>query len=406
MAMSEKSAQPIKRVRRTARSGSIQQTVQTTTEAVEEAVVSARQASRSFAWRSASNRDVIAFLRQLILLLEAGTPLLKALRILSGRGRSGAIRALVGDIASSVESGTALWQAFERHPHEFETVFVNMVKASEASGNLVPVLKRLADHREHRALIKRKVQFALVYPIVVFVACAAVIILMSTYVVPAFEDMFAKLQHPLPWYTQDFIAFTNFIRDFWLWGLVALFGLGVIYKIAVLNPTMRYVADYCKLKIPVVGGILQGLSIVEMTRGLSMLLKSGMSMLVTLDLVRNTISNRAVANSLIRVRDSVESGGGFEEPLRRESGVVPPVVTDMLVTGEESGQIDKIAEHIANTYDEEVNMRVNALGEFIQPVITVIIGGFVLALALVLFVPLVDMVQSLGSTSGGGGDGF
>ena len=403
MAMTEKSAQPIKRVRRTARSGSVQQGAQTTNEAVAEVVSTAQRASRSFAWVSTVRySDITLFLRQLILLLEAGTPILKALRTLSARGRGAGIRALVGDIASSVESGTALWQAFERHPRNFETVFVNLVKASEASGNLVPVLKRLADSRDRRQMLLRKVRFALTYPTILIAACIGVIILMSKFVIPSFMDIIDKLDVQILAFTQYFVNTTNFISDWWLMWLVAPVLFFIVYKIAVtFSPGARYWADFLKLRIPVIGSILRAYAVVEMTRGLAMLLKSGMSMLVTLDLVRTTISNKAFAEALVKVRASVESGGGFETPLREQEGTIPGVVTDMLVTGEESGQMDQIAEHIANTYEEEVNLRVANLGEIIQPIVTIFIGVFVLMLAFAIFVPLLEMINNLQGQAGG-----
>jgi len=135
---------------------------------------------------------------------------------------------------------------------------------------------------------------------------------------------------------------------------------------------------------------------------MSLLLRSGLSMMVTLDLVRSNIHNTAVSNVMQHVRDSVERGEGIEEPLRRASGVIPPVVTDMLVTGEESGQLDQIAEHIADTYEEEVNITLGSIGELMQPIMTVFIGIVVGLLFLALFVPMVDMMQTLTNQTGGG----
>jgi type IV pilus assembly protein PilC len=152
--------------------------------------------------------------------------------------------------------------------------------------------------------------------------------------------------------------------------------------------------------MPIVGVILRKNAIVEMTRTLALLLKSGLSMMSTLDLVRNAIHNRAVAQSLQYMRDSVERGGGLEQPLRQSSDVIPPVVADMLVTGEESGRLDSIAEQIADTYEEEVNISLSTLGEALQPILTIFLGAVVVLVMLAVFIPLVNMINSLGAGAG------
>jgi len=178
-------------------------------------------------------------------------------------------------------------------------------------------------------------------------------------------------------------------------------GLVALYKLwYVQNPVRRLAADRMKLRMPILGPILRKNAIVEMTRTLALLLKSGLSMMSTLDLVRNAIHNRAVAQSLQYMRDSVERGGGLEQPLRQSSDVIPPVVADMLVTGEESGRLDSIAEQIADTYEEEVNISLSTLGEALQPLLTVFLGAVVVLVMLAVFIPLVNMINSLGAGAG------
>lgn len=342
--------------------------------------------------------DVTVFLRQLIMMLDAGTPILRALKTLSKRGERAAARALVADIAGYVEQGNTLWQAFDRHPRYFDSVFVSLIKAAEASGTLTTVLRRMVEYREKRELMTKRVRGAMIYPVVLLIACMGVLWLLTYFVVPEFKAMFEKAGLDIPNYTQVFLNISDVIASkFWV-PIAALIVLAVIYNVWwVRNPLRRLRSDRVKLMLPVVGKILHKNAIVEMTRTMALLLRSGLSMMATLDLTRAAIHNRAVAEALQGVRDSVEQGGGLEEPLRRASGVIPPVVTDMFVTGEETGRVDAIAEQIAAVYEEEVEIAVGTIGELIQPIFTVIIGLAVMGLFFCLFLPLVSMIEQISS---------
>ncbi|MBP8129514.1 MAG: type II secretion system F family protein [Candidatus Hydrogenedentes bacterium] len=346
------------------------------------------------------HHDVTVFLRQLILLLEAGTPILKSLQTLSRRGERASVRALVGDIAEYVEGGNPLWQAFDRHPRHFDTVFVNLIKASEASGTLVPVLKRVASYREEREILRKRVRGAMAYPVILVFACFGVLLLLTKFTIPQFEAMFEQQQAKLPAFTQAFLGAATWFSNWWWLLVIAAVLVAVVYRAwYVRNPLRRMTADYLKLRLPVLGPIIHKNAIVEFTRTMALLLKSGLPMMATLELTRNAIHNSAVANSLQRIRDSVEQGGGLEEPMRASSKVIPSVVTDMFVTGEESGRVDEVAEQIAETFDEEVRIAVNTLGELLQPILTLIIGFVVIALFIALFLPIIFMVSE---ASGGG----
>lgn len=340
--------------------------------------------------------DVTHFLRQLIMLIEAGTPILRALQALSERGERAATRALVTDIAMFVESGNPLWQAFDRHPRYFDSVFVNLIKASEASGNLVPVLRRVVDYREDRELLTKRVRGAMWYPGLLVLACVGVLILLTNFVVPEFEEMFAKANLEVPPLTQQFLFWSNVFAVYWWLPFLVAVAIGVVYKAwFVRHPVRRLWADRWKLKIPVMGPILHKNAIVELTETLGMLLRSGVSMMAALDLTRSAIHNRAVAQVLQAMRDSVEQGGSLEPPMRASAGVIPEVVADMFVTGEETGRVEAVCAQISKVYEEEVKIAVSTLGEALQPIFTVIIGVVVMFLFVALFLPLVSMVNQI-----------
>lgn len=355
-----------------------------------------------FSTTSVKRDDIIVALRQLIMLLDAGTPILASLQTVTQRAGTRGTRALFKDITNHVESGNALWQAFERHPALFDSVFINLIKSSEASGTLVDVLRRQVQYWERREMFARRVRRAMWYPVMLIIVCAAVLVLFSKIVLPEFEallNQFAEQSgQELHWFTKAYMTNVERVTDpvsllIFIGVIVVLF---ILYRLFVMNPLNRLRVDRLKLMIPKLGpAIIRKFAIVEMTRSLALLLRSGLSIMVTLDLVRRSIHNQAVARVLQRVRDSVEQGAGIEQPLRQAPGVVPPVVTDMLVTGEESGQLDQIAEHIAETYEEEVNIALEGLGDLILPVLTIIIGAFVMLTVLAFFIPLIGMIQQI-----------
>lgn len=406
--MAEKGTEGIKRVRRS-KKPKAQSIAEIVKEQEKEVVSRTRESLEQvdgkggvFAiWRSGIKyQEITDFLRQLIMLLESGTPLLKSLKTLAQRSQNEALRSMISDLAIYVEEGNPLWQAFDRYPQYFDTVFVSLIKASEASGTLTTVLQRLVDYRQRRELLRRKVRGALLYPIVLVIACLAVLLLLTNFVVPQFRDMYERQNITIPRATEIFFQVSDWIRVWWWLPIVLVLILVIIYQLwFIRNPLRRLAVDRLKLRIPIIGKIIHKYAIVEMMRTWSLLLRSGLSMLTSLDLTRNAIHNLAVAQSLQTLRDSVERGVGLEAPLRASADVIPPVVADMLITGEESGALDKIAEQIAEIYDNEVQIAVNALGEALQPVFTVIIGLIVVTLFISLFYPMISMIEQISNAS-------
>ena len=344
--------------------------------------------------------DVTLFLRQFIMLLESGTPILRSLRSLANRADNHAIKGLINDIALYVEGGNTLWQAFDRHPRYFDSVFVNLIKASEACGTLTTVLRRLVGYRESRELLRKRVRGAMIYPVLLIIACVGALFVITSFVVPVFADFFSRADMATPASTRLLIQLSALLRIWWWTPFALVILLAVAYRFWIANnPARQILADFYKLKIPVLGAIIHKNALVEMCRTMGLLLRSGLSMMSTLDLTRNAIHNRAVAESLKAMRHSVEQGGGLEEPMRQAKSI-PPVITDMFVTGEESGKVDQIAEQIADIYDEEVKLAVASLGEVLQPIFTLVVGVAVLILFIALFLPMITMIDQLGSHSG------
>lgn len=346
------------------------------------------------------NRDIIVFLRQLILLLDSGTPILKGLKSLSRRSEQKGMRSLVGGIAEYVEAGNPLWQAFGRESRYFPAVEVNLIKAAEASGSLPGVLRRIAEYREQRDRLERRVRVAMIYPAsVVFFAFIAIVIL-SMFVIPAFRDIFESMDVELNWYSNFIMNAADFVAHWWWLFLAFVVALVLVYNFwFVRSPVRQLQADTVKLKIPVIGSIIRRRVVANFMRTFAMLLRSGVSMMSTLDLCKNSVTNRAYIAVIQDMRDSVERGEGLEGPLRNaeKHKLLSGVTSDMLLTGEESGSLERVADHVADAYDEEVEIAVSGLTESILPIFVVVMGFVVGSIVLGIFLPLINMIESISS---------
>ena len=344
-------------------------------------------------------RDITAFLRQLLMLVDTGTPLVKGLRTLSERTANARLRRLIGDVCSYVETGNPLWQGLERHPRHFPPVFVNLIKAGEASGTIPEVLGRLIEFRDRSESTRRKVKSALVYPAVVIVAAIGFMFVVCKLVVPTFTEMFSEIGGmEMPPLTRMVIGVSNVIGNYWLLWIILAAVLFVLYKMFAASPGGRLAVDRIKLGIPGFGKIITSATVAEFTRTFALLLRSGVSILVTLDLTKDAMQNKAFGHSLIAIRDSVERGEGLQAPLRAND-LMPPIVTDMLVTGEESGSLDEISEKISEIYQEDLDIAVSTLSGLIEPVLAILLGIVVLILVLTLFLPYISMIDQI-STQG------
>lgn len=350
--------------------------------------------------RSVRHRDITVFLRQLIMMLDAGTPILKALKSLSHRGEHRGIRNLVTGITEYVEAGNPLWQAFAREGKHFSPVYVNLIKAAEASGSLTTVLRRLVIYREKRELLRRQMVNAMIYPASIASIAYIIVCLLSTFLIPEFRKMFDSFE-------VDINDFTNFVltaagilggKASFLIVVGTIVGIWALYtKVWVKSPVRRKISDGIKFRLPIIGPLTRAGVVAEFCRTFAMLQRSGVLMMSTLELCRNSMSNRAFAGSIQDMRDSVERGDGLEGPLRdaEKKGLLPGVVVDMLITGEETGSMDTISDQIADIYETEVELLVSGLKEAVQPILVIGIGLVVGCIVIAMFLPLVQLMEGL-----------
>jgi len=344
-----------------------------------------------------SRKQLTQFTRQMSTLQDAGLPILRSLRILEGQTKPGVLKNALQEIVEDVEAGSTLSEAMEKHPKAFDRLYVSTVRAGEAGGVLDQILRKLAEMMEKAMALRRRVVGAMVYPALVI--CVTVIILIGIMygIVPKFEEIFEKFEIPggLPPLTDALIVFSRTVRRFWY--LLPLVPGGLYLALWLIRKSRagRMAFDWIKMKLPIIGSITNRQAIARFARTLGTLIASGVPILEALTITRETIGNEVVSKALGEVHDSIREGESIAGPLR-ESGVVDPIVVNMVDVGEETGELDQMLVKVADTYDEEVDHLVGSLTSALEPVMIVFLGGSIGFIVIALFMPLVKLIQSVG----------
>jgi len=298
--------------------------------------------------------EISRFTRQFATMIGAGLPMVQCLEILGSQSENKELRKIIMDIKESVEGGSTLSEAMAKHEKVFDYLYTNMVEAGEMGGALDTILVRLAIYREKADALVRKVKGAMVYPSVICVVAVGVTIAMLTFIVPVFAKMFGDLGSELPAPTQVILALSNFLKANALYltiGLVVGLG-GFIYWVK--TPGGKALFDKFMLKTPIFGNLIRKSAVARFTRTLGTLLSSGVSIIDAMEITSKTAGNTVVANAIKKAVLAIAEGDTITGPLK-ESGVFPPMVTQMISVGEKTGGLDDMLSKIADFYDEEVD---------------------------------------------------
>ncbi|MBI3768005.1 MAG: type II secretion system inner membrane protein GspF [Deltaproteobacteria bacterium] len=335
-------------------------------------------------------QELAAVTRQLATLVGAGLPLVEALAALADQTEREHLRRAIVQIRERVTEGRALADALGEHPRLFSPLYVNMVRAGEASGALDVVLERLADYTENQARLLGKVRAALTYPAVMLVLGGAILFFLVSYVVPKVTRIFQETQQQLPRLTLLLIALSSFAARWWWLILLALGGAVLGGRAYAHSAAGRERVDRWVLQVPYVGRLVQKFALARFARTLSTLLASGIGLLPALDIVRNIVDNRVIAHAIENARDAIREGQSIAPPLR-ESGVFPPLVVHMVAVGERSGQLEEMLGKAADAYDNEVENAVGSLTTILEPLMIVFMGLVVLFIVLAILMPIFEL---------------
>ncbi|MGL4550700.1 MAG: type II secretion system F family protein [Gemmataceae bacterium] len=353
-----------------------------------------RKKGQVFTIGGVSSKVLCTFTRQFSTLQDAGLPVLRSLRILEGQMKPGALKNALIDVVDDVESGSTLSEAFAKHPSCFDRLYVNMVKAGEAGGALEIILKRLADFKEKAQSLKRKIQGALVYPVVVILVAVSILTFIMLYIIPKFEKIFKDFNMTLPEMTRALMAVSKWFSLYWY--VLPLFPLAgwLLLKLIRLSKTGNYAVDRVYLFIPIIGPLIEKTIVARTTRTLGTLVASGVPILEALSIVRETCTNAVFERMYQRVYESIREGDTIAQPLK-ESRLVDDMVVNMIDVGEETGDLDSMLYKIADVYEEEVDVMVESLISLLEPLMIVFLGVVIGSIVIALFLPLIKLLEGL-----------
>ena len=336
--------------------------------------------------------DLVIFSRQLATMVDSGIPLVQALDVLSEQIQKPGFRKVVASLRDNIETGSNLSDALSRHPRIFSSLFVNMVRAGESSGMLDDILERLADYLEKTNSLQRKVKSSLIYPALVISMAIVITSVLIFKVVPTFKGIFDSLGGELPLITQMLISFSNFARSCLPLILGGLFVFGLIFVRIIHTEKGKMYFDRSMLRLPIIGMLLRKVAVARFSRTLSTLVKSGVPILNSLEIVAKTSGNKVLEIAVNQVRTNIREGENIAEPLAR-SGVSPPMVTRTIGVGEQTGELEKMLSKIADFYEEQVDTAVSGLTSLIEPIIIVFLGVIVGGIVAAMFLPIFKITQ-------------
>jgi len=338
--------------------------------------------------------EVSVMTRQLSILLAAGVPLVGALDALLSQIVNPLLKKNLAQIKESVNEGNSLAFAISQHPKLFSNIYVNMVRAGEASGSLDVVLARLAEYGERQETLRGRFKAALAYPVFMCLIGSLVLFFLITFIVPNITQVFSEMHHTLPLPTVALICLSSFLKSFW-WAVV-LAGVGAVIAVKQLIKTSRgrYVRDKIKLKIPVLGNVNQKIALARFARTLGTLLESGVPLLTALDIVRNIVNNILIAEDIDNATEEIESGKSLAMPLRR-SQWFPPIAVQMISVGEQSGELEAMLQKIADTYEKDVESQIMAMTSLLEPVMILTMGLVVGFIVISILLPIFEMNQMI-----------
>jgi type IV pilus assembly protein PilC len=340
------------------------------------------------------SKDLAIFVRQFSVMIDAGLPLVQCLEILGNQQDNKNFAKILTTTRMDVEGGASLADAMRKHPKAFDDLFTNMIAAGEAGGILDTILKRLATYIEKAVKLKGQVKGAMVYPVAVIAIAGLVIAVILWKVIPTFASMFAGLGAELPLPTRIVITMSE-----WFIRLLPFLIIGIILGVVLFRRYYatyggRRVVDRMILKLPILGVIMQKISVARFCRTLATLISSGVPILDGLEITARTAGNAIIEDAIMAVRKAVESGLTVAQPLK-ESGVFPPMVVQMIGVGEQTGALDNMLGKIADFYEEEVDQAVANLLTLMEPVMILFLGITVGGIVISMYLPLFDLISKL-----------
>ena len=339
--------------------------------------------------------ELIVFTRQLMTLQGAGVPILVSLGSITEQIANPYFKRIIEEIINDIESGKSFSDAISRFPSVFSNIYINMVRSGEAAGIMDEVLDRLATLMEHERETNMRVQQAIRYPLLVIMVIAIAFPVLVMFIIPKFSALFARFNTELPLPTKILLGVHFVISRYWPFIILAIIALVFGFKRFVDTKSGRYVWDSVKLKMPVFGQIFLKISLSRFSRMTALLTASGIPIISTLEIVRDSLGNRVITSSVDNIIHGISEGKGIAEPMKL-SGLFPSIVVQMVKIGEETGKINELLLKVSDYYDSQVDYTVRNLTVLIEPILIFGLGMMVLTMALAIFMPMWNLLTVFG----------
>ena len=339
--------------------------------------------------------SLVVFSRQFAVMIDAGLPVLRCLDVLSSQTKDAALQRAQLAVIGEIEAGKPLATALHNQPQCFSELYVSMVRAAEAGGILDIILDRLATFLEKELEIRNKVKAALTYPVLVLVFATVMMNAMFIIVLPTFSSIFADLDVPLPVMTAILFGLAHVMRTYWYIHIAIPVVIIVVGKKWLATPKGRFTMDGILLKLPILGEVIQKIALARFARTLGTLLSSGVPLLQTIEIVSATAGNVVLAHAITGCSRQIENGRRLVEPLQ-ESPWFPPLLTNMVEVGEETGRLAEMLDKVADFYESEVDATVKGLTSLLEPILIMFLGAIVGGIVLCVMVPMFQLISILG----------
>lgn len=339
-------------------------------------------------------KDKVVFSRQFATMINAGIPITQSLAILQQQTENSILKKALGDITKRVEGGEALSAAMSNHPKIFSDIYVNLVKAGEAGGMLDQILERLAVQQEKDAELLGKVRGAMIYPAVITTVTIGVFVFLMVAIVPNLANIFEGLGSELPWYTKLMMSISSTLTSYGLYILAAAVAAGIAGFRFVKTPHGKRILDRMLLKMPVFGNIIIKVNVARFSRTFGSLMSAGISVIDALNITASALGSTVFQDNLHEVARKVKAGKTVSEPLKNMA-VFPPVVSQMMAVGEETGKLDEVLIKLADFYEKEVDATVSAIASIIEPFLILALGGMVGFIVISVFGPLSELGNAI-----------
>ncbi len=342
--------------------------------------------------RRPSAQTMSTFFSQLASLLGSGVPLLRSLRILREQSTSLVLRDVIDDVATRIEDGAAIGDAFARHPKVFSEIAVHMSRAGAEGGFLEDALERIGEFLEQQSELRGRTIGALVYPLVLVTVGSLIVTILIVWFVPMFGEMFTMLrdQGKLPWATDALLAFSGFIRGWGLPFLIVVAVLFVVARVQLGSERGHRLADKIRLRLPLFGTIFQNLAVARFCRVLGTLLANGVPIIKALEISRHATGNRILSETIEEATENITAGESLARPLEK-SGQFPPTVTEMISVAEESNTLDKVLVHIADGLEKRTSRKLDLMVRLLEPLMLMVMAAVILFIVIALLMPVLNM---------------